>query len=44
MIKMNNPLQKLFGGMSNLGGDGESSAVGIDIGSSSIKVWTAART
>src|SRR4051812_8366692 len=34
---MNNPLQKLFGGLS-LGKEAENSAVGIDIGSSSIKV------
>ncbi|MEO5635190.1 MAG: type IV pilus assembly protein PilM [Candidatus Paceibacterota bacterium] len=35
---MNNPLQKLFGGLGNIGGEAAESAVGIDIGSSSIKV------
>lgn len=35
---MSNPLKILFSGISKLGGGGEESAVGVDIGSSSIKV------
>src|SRR3990167_10640100 len=35
---MNNPFKSILSGLGNLGGGAESSAVGIDIGSSAIKV------
>ncbi len=35
---MDNPLRKFFSSLSNLGGGAENSAVGVDIGSSAIKV------
>ena len=38
LARMDNPLKKIFGSIGNLAGGKEDSAVGIDIGSSAIKV------